>query len=984
MNKDNSIFKILIVEDTAVQAELLRRIFVNEGYKVIIAENGVEGFHSALNHSPSLIISDVLMPEMDGFEMCRKIKNEHNLRDIPVILLTQLSEPVDIIRGLNAGADNYIIKPYNREHLLSRIGDILETSHKQRNKTLGKGLVAAIEGELLNVEAEPQQVLNFLLSTYENALHQYRESLKMDNQLRYLNNILEKRNQKLQASEDRLRALVYTAPDIIYRIDSEGRFTFLNNAVERLGYRPEELIGRHFNAIILKEEIESVSRLKVLPAYSGRTTNSVETPKLFDERRTGDRRTRGLEVQLTKKNGERVVVEVNSSGMYEMNSGTMKKEFIGTVGIIRDISDRKAYEKKIIEQAEILEIQTRELKTATQDFHNIVEKSVDGIIVTDGKGEVRYKNPAARYFFKNNPPVFEFNRSCIKESIDIDIALKNGEQGTAEMQVTETMWEGKKAFLALIRDITRRKRTEEFNKSILESIGEGFIVVDPEYKIITANRAYLEMVNKFDENIIGKHCYEISHHIQVPCFEKGEDCTVKHTLETGKSHSTVHIHNYNGKSVYVGTKSFPMKDESGKVYAVIEVLNDITNRITAEKALIESEEKYRSVVENIGVGISLISPNMEILSMNRQMKEWFPHIDLPNRPVCYRSFHKHQQDGICSYCPTCKTFADGKVHESTANIPAGNEVGNYRILSSPIKDNEGRVISAIEMVEDITERVKTEKILKDKKQELEELNKNLEGRVKSEVEKSQRQEKLLFQQSKLAAMGELMIAISHHWRQPLTALALSIQDIEDAYIHGELDKSYIDRIVSESMGEIGFMSDTIDDFSNFFRATDKKEVFDVKSVVKETLSLYGLQLKDALIKVEFITDNKTYENLPVLGYQYEFKQAILNIIGNAKEAVLSTKENEFEGETKGVIITEVFNRGKRVFIKIRDSGGGVAKEIRHRIFEPYFTTKEQGKGTGLGLYMAKLVIEEHMNGRLYVENVVEGAEFTIELDLINS
>lgn len=131
----------------------------------------------------------------------------------------------------------------------------------------------------------------------------------------------------------------------------------------------------------------------------------------------------------------------------------------------------------------------------------------------------------------------------------------------------------------------------------------------------------------------------------------------------------------------------------------------------AEEALRFSEERYRGVVENIGIGVSLISPNMEILALNKQMKTWFPHIDVSSRPICYRAFNDPPREEICSYCPTCKTLQDGQVHEDVTETPAKDNVISFRIISSPVKDQDGKVIAAIEMVEDITERKRTEEAL---------------------------------------------------------------------------------------------------------------------------------------------------------------------------------------------------------------------------------------------------------------------------------
>lgn len=132
-----------------------------------------------------------------------------------------------------------------------------------------------------------------------------------------------------------------------------------------------------------------------------------------------------------------------------------------------------------------------------------------------------------------------------------------------------------------------------------------------------------------------------------------------------------------------------------------------------EESLKASEERYRSVVDHIGIGISLISPDMEILTLNNQMKKWFPNIDVSKRPICYKSFNNPPREEICSYCPTYTALQDGQVHESVTETPAGTEIKNYRIISSPIKDMDGKIIAAIEMVDDITEKKKMQETLQE-------------------------------------------------------------------------------------------------------------------------------------------------------------------------------------------------------------------------------------------------------------------------------
>ena len=204
----------------------------------------------------------------------------------------------------------------------------------------------------------------------ENELRKHRDHLQdlvedRTRELQRLNVQLKQRLNDLQASEERFRSLVVTIPDIVYRLNPDGCFTFINDAVKRLGYEPEELLGEHFSVILFPGEADRISRDIVLPGLKRQVIGKKKTkvPRLFDERRTGDRRTTGLEVRLiTKERGKdaigngSILEEISSAGLYGIaESETNQKAFIGTVGVIRDISDRKRDQEIIMRQGALQE-----------------------------------------------------------------------------------------------------------------------------------------------------------------------------------------------------------------------------------------------------------------------------------------------------------------------------------------------------------------------------------------------------------------------------------------------------------------------------------------------------------------------------------------------------------------------------------------------------------------------------------------------------
>jgi len=247
---------------------------------------------------------------------------------------------------------------------------------------------------------------------------------------------------------------------------------------------------------------------------------------------------------------------------------------------------------------------------------------------------------------------------------------------------------------------------------------------------------------------------------------------------------------------------------------------------------------------------------------------------------------------------------------------------------------------------------------------LKEANKGLASAVKIKTEENLKQQQLLQEQSKLAAMGEMIGAIAHQWRQPLNALGLSIQNLEYDFSDGYVDKDFIKHYVKKNKETIGFMSQTIDDFRNFFRVDKIKEDFGVKKAIEETVSIQEASLKKHNIILSIIGDD-----FDIYGFRSEFQQVILNIITNA---AYELKNCNIENPKIDIVLGEYT-------ISLIDNATGIHEEIRDRIFEPYFTTKEQGEGTGIGLYMSKVIIEENMGGTLSAVNQKDGgASFIID------
>ena len=236
----------------------------------------------------------------------------------------------------------------------------------------------------------------------------------------------------------------------------------------------------------------------------------------------------------------------------------------------------------------------------------------------------------------------------------------------------------------------------------------------------------------------------------------------------------------------------------------------------------------------------------------------------------------------------------------------------------------------------------------------------------------------LMQAQKMAAVGEMLAIIAHQWRQPLNTLSTYISSLQAAQYNDMLNKSFVDKLVAGASGQIHFMSKTIDDFRNFFKPSKSKGPVDVLEVIISAVKLMEAQMKHGGISLT--VNNKTGTNsLLVFGYRGEFVHVLVNIIANAKDAIVQyARDTSTEPVAKKIEITISADEGT-VLITISDSGGGIPEHLLLQIFNPYFTTKGASSGTGMGLYMSKMIVEKEMNGELLAENTTSGAKFSIKL-----
>ena len=249
------------------------------------------------------------------------------------------------------------------------------------------------------------------------------------------------------------------------------------------------------------------------------------------------------------------------------------------------------------------------------------------------------------------------------------------------------------------------------------------------------------------------------------------------------------------------------------------------------------------------------------------------------------------------------------------------------------------------------------------------LNKTLEQRVSQEVEKNRQKDQQMIEQSRLAQMGEMISMIAHQWRQPLTAISSTSGALELKATLGTLKNEDVLALAKKIAGYSQHLSTTIDDFRSFFKSSKEKIETNYDEIVQSVLSIIKSSVENKMITLEYVNNS----NQNFYTYPNEVKQVVLNLIKNAEDILIEKNVKD------PYIKIKTYTDADNIILEVSDNGGGVPQDIISKIFDPYFSTKLEKDGTGLGLYMSKTIIEDHCKGKLSVTNNSEGAVFKIVL-----
>ncbi|MBU2487975.1 MAG: PAS domain S-box protein [Proteobacteria bacterium] len=708
-----------------------------------------------------------------------------------------------------------------------------------------------------------------------------------------------------------LSALLETIPSPIFYKDRNGVYLGCNRAFEEfLGKTRDEIVGKDIHSLAPKKLADKYARLdaSLLAAPGTQTYRGLV--------RSGD----GTDREV-----------IFSKASYTDAQGKVA----GLVGVISDVTDLADAERALAENVEM--------------FQALFEQAADMILLHDLHGRVVMVNQSACQALGYSrtellgmtlsdlfpgregpaPSSWKESLGAEPETFEARARKKGGKTLLLEVQESVLRIRGEDYRLAVARDITGRARADRALErsrqslvNLVENTPDAILVLDRDMKIRFANSAARRLFSGTRTELEGTYFgfpvapAEIT---SVDIVASGEGRRVAEMRTVGV--------NWAGKS------------------ALLVSLRDITELKEKESQLSESREKFKGIVENLGIGIQLLGPGHRILEMNRQMREWFPGVRVQDHPVCFHVLQNPPLEAPYPGCPVARTFEDGEVHQATTKIFLQGKERILRVVSSPVKDPSGKVSAVIEMMEDVTEKL----LLEDQ----------------------------LRQSQKMEAIGQLAGGVAHDFNNMLQVILG----------HAEFGLAEADpgTEVAQDLHEISQAGRRAADLTRQLLAFGRRQVLkpvnlDLNEKIEDLLKMIR-RLIGENIELTFEAGERLG---PVLADPVQVDQVVMNLCINAADAmpgggrlVLETSEADLDEDFQAVHMDA--SPGPHVLLTVTDTGPGIPREILEHVFEPFFTTKEAGKGTGLGLATVYGIVQQH-KGVVYAESEVgRGTRFQVYL-----
>jgi len=500
-----------------------------------------------------------------------------------------------------------------------------------------------------------------------------------------------------------------------------------------------------------------------------------------------------------------------------------------------------------------------------------------------------------------------------------------------------------------ITDITDKKQTEKklrksenHLRTLVQTIPDLIWSKNKDGVYLSCNPMFERFFGAREEDIVGKTDYSFVDRELADYFLENDRRAMAAMKPTSNEEWVTFADD--GHRALLETIKTPLYNDEGTLIGVLGIGRDITARKQAEETLRMSEAKIHSILDNIGTGVALISPKLEVLELNHQMREWFPNIEVGQRSICYRAFNDPPFEVLCENCPIFKTLRDGLVHETVREVCHAKGIRSYRTVASPVFNASGEVTAAVEMVEDITEKLSLE---------------------------SQ-----LIQAQKMESIGRLAGGIAHDFNNMLSVILGYGQMILEITQPNSPVHEYAQEIVAAGVRSTNITRQLLA-FAR--KQIISPEVLDLNTIIEDTLKMLRRLIGEDINLVWLPASA-----WPVKIDPSQLEQILANLCVNARDAIDGVGEITIETATKTfdeAYCSEHpgFIPGDFTLLSISDDGCGMDKDVQSKLFEPFFTTKELGQGTGLGLATVYGIVKQS-NGFINVYSELgKGTTFKIYL-----
>jgi two-component system cell cycle sensor histidine kinase/response regulator CckA len=997
----NNQVEVLIVEDSPTQAQQLRYFLEKQELQVSLAGNGKEALALLVKHKQEIVISDIIMPEMDGYELCRQIKVDERLKDIPVILVTRLSEPRDVIRGLECGADNFITKPYDEKFLLSRIQYLILNRELRKREDVQMAIQVSFAGEKYNITSDRLQILNLLLSTYEVALQKNMELTTAHNELRRLNERLEELvKERTAALNERVKELhCLYAISIMTQMPDSSVKEVVQNAVNLLpsGWLYPEvacarilLEGQEFKTENFRETgwrqsspilLDGEQRAMVEVYYLEEKPECDEGPFLKEERGLIDdvarqlggfierkyalerlqhlnqvlRAIRKINQLITQESDrDRLIQDVcegliSTRGYYSAWIALMDRSgkivFCAEAGIGQDFLPLK-------EQLDRGELPICGRKALEQSGVVIAEDpatSCTDCPLTHWYGDksaftCRLEHGGTIYglLTVSGPLSLVTDEEEIKllEEVTADIAL-----GLSNIKKEEERKEAEEAL----------EESEKRFRELYDEAPVGYFEYDSQGRITNVNRTELEMLGYTHEEMIGQPAWK--------CIVEKEEARqqilakLAGTMPPARGLDRTYRRK-DGTTFPAMVEDRLILDSGEKIKGIRATIQDITERKQSEEVLKQAEEKYRDIFENAIEGIFQATPEGRYINVNPALAHMYGYDSPEELMNTVKDIYHQLYVNPNRHSELLRLLEEkGVVHNFEIQVyHKDREIIWISTNIRVVHDNDGRFLYYEGAVQNMTEQKKAEKDVK-----------FLEDQLR--------------QSQKLESIGRLAGGVAHDFNNLLTIIKgnsqLSLMDLKE------------EDPLRENLEEVVRASDRASDLIRQLLAFSRRQilemrVLDLNTVLRDMDKMLHRLIGEDIELITLLADDLGRVKTDP-GW---VEQIIMNLAVNARDAMPSV--GKLTIETANVELDEAYARnhiavtpGRYVMLSMSDTGVGMTPEVRQQVFEPFFTTKEKGKGTGLGLSTVYGIVKQS-GGNIWVYSEPDkGTTFKIYLPRVD-